>query len=40
MRYKEVVMEREEILVLEEGMDDAIGPMALCCFVMYGMFSR
>jgi hypothetical protein len=33
-------MEREEILVLEEGMDDAIGPMALCCAVIYGLFNR
>jgi hypothetical protein len=33
-------MAREEILVLEEGMDDAIGPMAFCCAVMYGPFNR
>lgn len=33
-------MEREEILVLEEGMDDAIGPMAFCCAGAYGLFNR
>jgi len=33
-------MEREEILILEEGMDDAIGTMALCCAVTLGPFMR
>jgi hypothetical protein len=33
-------MEREEILILEEGMDDAIGRMAFCCPGMFGPFNR
>ncbi len=31
-------MEKEEILILDEGDDSPIGPMAACCAVMFGPY--
>jgi hypothetical protein len=31
-------MERDEILILEESMDDSIGPCMVCCWVVFGLF--
>jgi len=31
-------MEREEIIILDEGMDDPIGPEALCCALIFPPF--
>lgn len=31
-------MEREEIIVLDEGMDEPIGPDGLCCALFYTPF--
>ena len=34
-RKREVVMESEEIIILDEGMDDPIGPDGWCCAGIY-----
>jgi hypothetical protein len=31
-------MEREEIIVLESSEDEPIGPLYICCHLIYGMF--
>jgi hypothetical protein len=32
---KEVVMGKEEILILDDGEDSPISPMGLCCGIVY-----
>jgi hypothetical protein len=34
----EGAMGREEIIVLESSEDEPIGPLGLCCHVIYGLF--
>jgi hypothetical protein len=33
-------MEREEIIVLESSEDEPIGPLELCCHLIYTPFNR
>jgi hypothetical protein len=37
-RKREGTMEREEIIVLESSEDEPIGPLGLCCHVIYTPF--
>jgi len=32
---REVVMEREEIVILDEGIADPVGPAGFCCAMIY-----
>jgi hypothetical protein len=34
-KKREVVMEREEIVILDEGIDDSIDTDIMCCFFLY-----
>jgi hypothetical protein len=39
-RKMEGTMEREEIVVLESSEDEPIGPLSICCHLIYTPFNR